>query len=80
MSEILDNIYIDRFLLVAFVKYILSQIIVFGTVLFDTFWRLRKLVFQRKYFQSLLIYFFYLKTTNFHNSSLVGRRKLPNPL
>ena len=77
MSEILDNIYIDRFLLVAFVKYILSQIIVFGTVLFDTFWRLRKLVFQRKYFQSLLIYFFYLKTTN---SSLVGRRKLPNPL
>ena len=80
MSEILDNIYIDRFLLVTFVKYILSQIIVFGTVLFDTFWRLRKLVFQRKYFQSLLIYFFYLKTTNFRNSSLVGRRKLPNPL
>ena len=26
MSEILDNIYIDRSLLVAFVKYILSQI------------------------------------------------------
>ena len=26
MSEILDNIYIDRFLLLAFVKYILSQI------------------------------------------------------
>ena len=46
MSEILDNIYIDRFLLlVAFVKYILSQIIIFGTVLFATFWRLWKLVF-----------------------------------
>ena len=26
MSETLDNIYIDRFLLLAFVKYILSQI------------------------------------------------------
>ena len=36
----LDNIYIGRILLVAFVKSILSQIIVFGTVLFDTFWRL----------------------------------------
>ena len=45
MSEILDNIYTDRFLHVAFVKYILSQTIVFGTVLFDTFWRLWKLVF-----------------------------------
>ena len=36
----LDNIYIGRILLVASVKCILSQIIVFGTVLFDTFWRL----------------------------------------
>ena len=45
MSKILDNIYIDRFLLVAFVKYTLSQIIVFGTVFFDTFWKLWKLVF-----------------------------------
>ena len=45
MSEILDNIYTDRFLRVAFVKYILSQIIVFGTALFDTVWRLWKLVF-----------------------------------
>ena len=45
MSEILDNIYIDRFLLVVFVKYTLSQIIVFGTVLFDTYWRLWKLAF-----------------------------------
>ena len=42
MFEILD-VYIDSFLLVAFVKYILSQVIVFGTVLFDTFWRLWKL-------------------------------------
>ena len=45
VSEILDNIYIDRFLIVAFVKYILSQIIVFGTALFDTFWRLWKFFF-----------------------------------
>ena len=45
MSKILDNIYIDRFLLVAFVKYTLLQIIVFGTVFFDTFWKLWKLVF-----------------------------------
>ena len=36
----LDNVYISRILFVAFVKCILSQIIVFGTVLFDTFWRL----------------------------------------
>ena len=52
------------FLLVAFVKCILSQIIVFGTVLFDTFWRLWTLAFPRKYFQSLLKFVFcYLKTS-----------------
>ena len=45
MSEILENIYIDRILLVAFVKYTLSQIIVFGTVFFGTYWRLWKLAF-----------------------------------
>ena len=52
------------FLLVAFIKCILSQIIVFGTVLFDTFWRLWTLAFPRKYFESLLTFvFFYLKTS-----------------
>ena len=44
MSEILENIYTDRFLPVAFAKYILSQIIGFSTVLFDIFWRMWKLV------------------------------------
>ena len=40
MTEILDNIYIDRFLLLAFVNifYCRSAAIVFGTILFDTFW------------------------------------------
>ena len=32
----------------------------------------------RKYFQSLLIFiFFYAKACNFHDSGMVGRRKLP---
>ena len=34
MSEIFDNIYIDRFLIVASVKYTLSQIILFVAVFF----------------------------------------------
>ena len=39
MSEILDNIYIDRFLLLAFVNAtVRSTAVVFGTKLFDTFW------------------------------------------
>ena len=39
MSEILDNIYIDRFLLLAFVKStVRSTAVVFETKLFDTFW------------------------------------------
>ena len=37
MSKFWDNLYVDRFLLVAFVKCILSRITVFGTVLLDTF-------------------------------------------
>ena len=60
MSEILNNIYIDRFLLVAFVKYILSQVYshLFGTVLFDTFWRLLKLLFfEEKKLKSSYIFF-----------------------
>ena len=52
-----------------------STAIVFGTVLFYIFWRFWKLVFWRKYFQSLFIFmlFFYLKTINFHNSGIVGK-------
>ena len=53
MSEILNNLYIDRLTLVAFAKYILSQIWshIFGTILLDTFWRLWKLLlFEEKYF------------------------------
>ena len=53
MSEILNNLYIDRLTLVAFVKYILSQIWsqIFGTILLDAFWRLWKLLlFEEKYF------------------------------
>ena len=47
MSEILNNMHIDRFLLLAFVKYILSQgsSHVFETVLLDTFCRYWKLLF-----------------------------------
>ena len=37
-------------------------------------------VFWRKYFQSLLIFvFLYPKTSNFHNSWKIGRRKLSDP-
>ena len=52
--------------------------IVFRTVLFDTLWRWWKLfVFWRKCFQSPLIFmFFYPKTSNFHNSGMVGCREL----
>ena len=53
MFEILDNIYIDRFLLLAFAKYILFQIyshFIRNCTLY-TFWRLWKLFF-----------FFFLKT------------------
>ena len=53
MSEILNNVYIDKFLLVAFAKYILAQVWshVFGTILLDTFWNLWKLLFfKEKYF------------------------------
>ena len=52
MLEILNNIYIDKFLFVAFFKYISSQIWnhVFGTVLLDTFWRLWNIAFEEKYF------------------------------
>ena len=54
-----------------------STTIVFRTALFDTLRRFWKLDFWRKYFQSFLIFmFFYSKTSNFHNSEMIGRRKL----
>ena len=55
---ILDNIFIDRFLLVAFVKYIL-----FRTVLFDTFCRLWKLLFFEENILKVLLYlsFFFIQ-------------------
>ena len=57
---ILDNIYIDSLLLVAFAKYILSQIyshfIQNGT--FQYFWRLWKLLFFEKNIIEILLYFY----------------------
>ena len=78
MSEILNNIYIDMFLFVAFVKYISSQICshVFETVFLDTF--LRCVVFEENIFEIIFCCFFYPKTNNFHNSGMVSRRKLPD--
>ena len=63
MSEILNNIYIDRFLLVAFVKYILSQVYshLFGTLLFDPFWRLWKLLFFEEKQIKIVAYIFLSK-------------------
>ena len=46
MSEMLDFIS-DR-----------SKAIVFGTVLFSSFWRLRKLIFDKKNFKILHLVFF----------------------
>ena len=79
MSEILDNIYTDRFLHVAFVKYILSQIIVFGTVLFDTFWRLWNLFFKGNIFKSLLIFLPFFIRKPIISVTQAGRRKLSDP-
>ena len=61
MSEILNNIYIDMFLFVAFVKYISSQICinVFETVFLDTF--LRCVVFEENIFEIILFCFFIQK-------------------
>ena len=60
MPEILGNIY-DR-----------SITIVFGTVFFSTFWRLWKLDFWQKIFQSLTFMF------SFHPENSRTRRKLPD--
>ena len=81
--EVLVNICIDRFLLVAFVKYILSQI--YSHCIQNwAFWYFIKIVetfvFWRKYFQGPLIFmFFYPKASNFHNPGMIGRRNLHDP-
>ena len=82
MSEIFDNIYIDRFLLVASVKYTLSQFILFvAGFFFILCGDCGNLFFLKKVFsKSSYICFFYPKASNFHNSGLVGRRQLPDPL
>ena len=74
-SLILDNIYIDRFLLVAFVKYILSQIYS-HCIQNSTFWYFLEVV---ETFAFIFIFLFYLKTDNFNNSEIADCRKLPNP-
>ena len=83
MFQILDNTYIDRFRLVAFVKYILSLIYSY-CIQNCTFWNFLEIaetfVSWKKYFQSLLIImFFYPKTSNFHDSGMIGHRKLSDP-
>ena len=75
MFEILDNIYIiDRFLLVAFVKYILSQI--YSHCIRNCTFRYFLEIVET--FSKFFIYFFNPKTSNFHNPGMVGRRKLPD--
>ena len=77
-SEILGNIYIDRFLLVAFVKYVSPQIIVFGTALSGD---CENLLFKENIFKVFLyLCFLNRKTSNFRNSGLVGDRTLLDPL
>ena len=94
MSEILDNIYISVFsinsesvLLLALVKYMLCGHFTQNCIFF-TFWRLKILVLWQKIAENLLIFvcLFFPKngaidfTKNLHNSRMVGRRKLPDPL
>ena len=78
----MDNIYIDRSLLVAFVKYILSQIY---SHFFEQYsWILSEdcgncCFLKKTFLKSSDIYFCYSKNINFHNSGMAGRRKLPDP-
>ena len=76
MSEILDNIYIDRFLYLAFVKYILLQIYshCIGNCTFWYFLAIVETCFLKKIFSkySYIYVGFYPKTINFHNSGIVG--------
>ena len=67
--KVLDNIVIDRFLLLAFVKYILSQIYshcIQSCTFFDTLYRLWKLSFSKENIFKVSFYlcFFYPKTSN----------------
>ena len=67
--KVLDNIVIDRFLLLAFVKYILSQIsshCIQSCTFFDTLYRLWKLSFSKENIFKVSFYlcFFYPKTSN----------------
>ena len=81
MRGILDNIYIDRFLLVAFVKYILSQI--YSHCIWNcTFWYFLEIVvllFFKENIFKIFIYLLFPKTSNFHIWGVVSRRKLPDP-
>ena len=63
MSEILNNIYVDRFLLAAFIRYILSQIYshVSGALLLGTCWRLWKLLFFEERIFKIIVYFFFIQ-------------------
>ena len=75
-----DNIYIDRFLLVDFVKYILSQIYS-HPIQSCTFWYFLEIMetfaFEENIFSLIIFMFlFYPDTNNFNNSEIFGRRKL----
>ena len=82
--KVLDNVFLDRFLLVAFVKYILWQIcshcIQNCTFLIlcrecGNFCSLKKIFSESSYIYVL----FYPKTSNFHNSGIIGRRRCLTP-
>ena len=86
MSEILGNIYIWLFLEKCFwfkFCWIYFGATVLKTVFYCTFWRLKILVLWQKIVKNLLV-FVYLSAQkksqlileNFHNSQVVGRRKL----
>ena len=67
MFEILNNIYIDRLLLLAFVKYILPQLYSYF-IQNCTFWYFLAIVepciFLRKYFQSILVFMLFCLPKN----------------
>ena len=77
VSEILNNFFVDTSLLLAFIKYILSQIYS-HCICNCNFWNflviVETFVSWRKYFQGILIFMilFYPKTINFRNSGIVG--------
>ena len=76
MFEVLDNIYIDRFLLLAFVKYNLSQIYSHFIRNCTTFRYLLAIAEKNFFLKKILskvsyIYVFYPKPINFHNLGIV---------